>query len=40
MQMLIDDFFEGEGIIRHVEVKTQLVIRQSTMRRSPISSKP
>lgn len=39
MQMLIDDFFEGEGIIRHIAVDTQLIIRQSTMRRSPISSK-
>jgi len=36
MLMLIEDFFEGDGIIRHVEMKTQLVIRQSTMRRSPV----
>jgi DNA-binding LacI/PurR family transcriptional regulator len=40
MQLLIDDFFEGDGIIRHVEVKTQLVIRQSSMRRSPFKSEP
>lgn len=37
MEMLIDDFLEGEGIIQHVEVKTRLIIRQSTMRRSPES---
>lgn len=36
MQMLIEDFLEGDGIIRHVEVETQLIIRQSTMRRSPL----
>jgi len=35
MTMLIEDFLEGDGIIRHVEVKHQLVIRESTMRRSP-----
>jgi LacI family transcriptional regulator len=36
MEIMIDDFLEGDGIIRHVEMKTRLVIRQSTMRRSPL----
>jgi LacI family transcriptional regulator len=37
MTMLIEDFLEGDGIIQHVEVQTQLIIRESTMRRSPTS---